>query len=200
MSSHDQSPLFRLPQELRLTIYEYALEPTGHTIIGTHAVNNRNLAEWPIQPGLVRTCSALREEALPLYFSQHHFHVALQSNKGMNMASAWLRMNAQSCLWAFNHLRHLKLIVGSGVRDRPEEFVLDLEQRELVSCRAQLPQETLAWGEGITGYLGMRYLKLELGRMPDRREEGVNLAMWLEPVMQKLFRDFTLEDAGGFML
>ena len=116
------------------------------------------------------------------------------------MALAWIRTLSQSCPWAFNHLRHLKFIVGLGVRVRPEEFVLDLEQREIVSCRTQLPQRTLMFGENICGHPGFRYLRYELARMPDRRGEEFDMAEWLEPIMQTLYREFTLEDAGGFML
>jgi hypothetical protein len=142
----------------------------------------------------------LRDEALPIYFSQHHFNVALQSYTGMDMALSWIRTLSQSCLLAFNHLRHLKFIVGLGVRDRPEEFVLDLERREIVSCRTQLPQRTLMLGENICGHPGFRYLRYELARMPDRRGEGFDLARGLEPIMLSLFREFTLEDAYAVML
>lgn len=142
----------------------------------------------------------LRDEALPIYFSQHHFHIALQSYTGMDMALSWIRILSQSCPWAFNHLRHLKFIVGLGVRDRPEEFVLDLEEREIVSCRTQLPQRTLMLSDNTCGHPGFRYLRYELARMPDRHGEGFDVTRWLELIMQTLFREFTLEDAYAVML
>ena len=200
MSSKYQSLLFSLPQELRLAIYEYALESPDHTKIGTYAVNNRHLADWPIQTGLVRTCSLLREEALPLYFSRTNFHVTLQSQSGMQQALAWIKTNSQSCPWAFNHLRHIKFIVGSGVYGRPEEFVLDLELRDIVSCRTQSPQRTLMFGENICGHPGFYYLTYQLARLPDRRSEGFDLGAWLETVVQFLYGEFTVGDACGFML
>lgn len=200
MSPHDQSPFFNLPKELRLSVYEYALDSPNHTKLGTYAVNNHHLADWPIQPGLVRTCSLLREEALPIYFSQTHFHIALQSLTGMQQALAWIKTNSKSCSLAFNHLRHVKFIVGSGQNGRPEEFILDLDRRDIVSCRTQLPQRTLMFGENICGHPGFYYLTYQLARMPDRRSEGFDMGVWLEPVVQFLYREFTVEDAGGFML
>lgn len=200
MSSLDQSPLFRLPKELRLAIYEYALEPTTHVMIGTRAVNHRNLADWPTQPGLVRSCFLLREEALSIYFAQTHFHIALQSHNGLKMTRDWIRTNSQSCPQAFNHVRHLKFIVGAGVYDRPEEFVVDLQRREIVSTRTQMPQRTLMFGENIHGHPAFYYLKYQLTRMPNRRTADLDVAKWLEPLMTTLFMEFTLEDAGGFML
>ena len=201
MSSQGQSALLGLPKELRLTIYEYALDSPDHTKIGTYAVGNRHLADWPIQPGLIRTCSLLREEALPIYFSQTHFHVAMQSHSGTLQALAWVRTNSELCPWAFNHLRHVKFIVGSGQYERPEEFILDLERRDIVSCRTQLPQRTLIFGENICGHPGFHFLTYQLARMPDRRSERFDMGTWLEPVMQFLYREFTFEDAGfAFML
>ena len=200
MDSQNQSPLLTLPTELRLAIYEYALESTTYTLIGTHAVNRKNLADWPIQPGIVRANSLLREEALPVYFSQTHFHIALQSHNGMKMAIAWIKSNTHSNLRAFNHLRHLKFVVGAGIYDRPEEFVVDLELREITSCRTQMPQRTLMFGEGICGHPANHFLRYQLARMPNRRSEGFDVAEWLAPLIRTMFVEFTLEDADGFLL
>lgn len=200
MSSQDQSPFFSLPKELRLHIYQYALESTTYTLIGTHAVNTRNLADWPIQPGIVRTCSSTREEALAIYFAQTPFHLALQSHNGLQMTLTWTNRNSQSCPWAFNHLRHIKFVIGAGIYDRPEEFVVDLELREIVSCRTQMPQRTVMFGEGICAHPASHFLRYHLARLADRRAEGFELRGWLEPVVRMLFTEFTLDHADGFML
>ena len=78
--------------------------------------------------------------------------------------------------------------------------MLDLEHRELVSCRTQLPQRTLMHDDNTSGHPGFRYLRSQLARMPDRRSEGFDVAKWLEPIMQMLFREYTLEDAYAVML
>jgi hypothetical protein len=200
MGPQDQSSLLKLPKELRLAIYEYALETTTYTLIGTHAVNQKNLADWPIHPGIVRASSLLREEALSIYFSQTHFHIALQSHNGMKMALAWINTNSLSCPRAFNHLRHIKFVVGAGIYDRPEEFVIDLQLRQITSSRTQMPQRTLMFGEGICGHPANHFLKYKLAGMPDRRSERFDMAEWLEPVVRTMFVEFTLEDADGFML
>lgn len=199
-NSFEQPHFFRLPKELRLAIYEYALDSNDFTRLGTYAVNQRNLAEWPQQPGFVRACSTFRDEALPMYFAQNRFRVALQSQTGTAMTKDWLKSNASSCKWAFNDLRHVTVIVGAGVYERPEEFVLDLHLRKVVSSRIQLPQQSVMFGANIWGHPAYHYLHYQLGRMPDRRSEDFDIGACLQPLVQTLFREFTIGDDGGFML
>jgi hypothetical protein len=68
------SPLLRLPAELRNYIYELSTVPSS----GVHILGPP--PEWVtsevgIQPSITRTCSQIRREALPIFYSSTVFHI-----------------------------------------------------------------------------------------------------------------------------
>ena len=138
-NSHEQPPFFRLPKELRLAIYDYVLNSLEPILIGTYAIKDKHVADWPLQPGLIRSCSLFRHEALSIYFSTTHFVLNLQSTRGLQMVLNWIRTNSRSCSGALTQLRHVTIIAGSGLYERPEEWVLDLHLRDVVSTRVRIP-------------------------------------------------------------
>ena len=75
----DQSPLGRLPAELRNRVYEYLLEDGNQYCITTH-FNDRgvaklkaSLADQPL--ALARTCRTAYEEFTPLFYSSNIFMI-----------------------------------------------------------------------------------------------------------------------------
>jgi hypothetical protein len=78
-SSVAQSPLFKLPRELRDHIYEYSFSglytPTGNGEEHIRVTKERGIPE----PALLLTCKTIREEAIVLFYSRSRFNLVSHS-------------------------------------------------------------------------------------------------------------------------
>ncbi|CAD0086839.1 unnamed protein product [Aureobasidium vineae] len=89
------SPLLSLPAELRLQIYSYILDSSSQTshLLSQHCGYN----SW-ISPPMSHTCSLIRNETLPLYYTTQTFIYDLRSplDEGvqcLTKALDWMREN-----------------------------------------------------------------------------------------------------------
>ncbi|KAG9902831.1 hypothetical protein KCU98_g9906, partial [Aureobasidium melanogenum] len=96
-STSTPSPLLSLPAELRLQIYRYVLGDSSsqHT---THLLSQYCGHNTWVSPPISHTCSLIRNETLPLYFSTAEFIYDLRSPlddgvKCLTKALQWLRDN-----------------------------------------------------------------------------------------------------------
>jgi len=90
--------LFKLPAELRNVVYELAVA-RRRCIVWVHlyvvdergelALEHENNA---IQPALTRTCSAIRTEALPIFYELNTFILNLYDTNYAESACQWLRV------------------------------------------------------------------------------------------------------------
>lgn len=128
-----QSFLLQLPKELRLMIYDYAL-PSGRFArieVGNRNYNEKDLAGWPQQPGICRTCRLLRSETLEMYYSRCSIGLNVQQPDGMAMALSWLDcLSAQ----ALNKIRSAYIIAGSGSVEPSKSYKVDLQRPALISA------------------------------------------------------------------
>ena len=86
------SPLMRLPAELRLRIYDYALTEDTYVML----LNDEGAKTG--QPALLRTCRQIRNEALDLYYSSNVFALVVDVNgrKAMETEIRWtVRLGAR---------------------------------------------------------------------------------------------------------
>ena len=187
-STQHQSPLFALPPEIRLAIYELAFTSDKPTLIGHHAVGGSNLASWPTQPALTRTSWRIHEEALPVYFSCTNFKLNLQSIRGLDMILKWIDRCSDRCRDAFNELRHVTIVANSGLNERPEDTEIDFHEKRIVVIRPQLPLPP--WTKCPGPPFDM--LKIRLSEMPDRRTSGFDGAAHLRDCVE-LFVDRSLK-------
>lgn len=67
------SPLFKLPPELRLQVYEYALY-NGHDGI-CEITRNEGIPE----PALLYTCKAVRQEGIPVFYTVNSIRLVAES-------------------------------------------------------------------------------------------------------------------------
>lgn len=95
-----ESPLFRLPAELRNAIYEMAL--TATSVLELEPWRTRATA--PTQPPLTRTCRAIRAEALPIFYSSNDFLAAICDVEDEKRLQHWL-----AAMGSYNrvHLTHV---------------------------------------------------------------------------------------------
>jgi hypothetical protein len=92
--------LLDLPAELRKAIYEFHFSDfSGKALL------------HPAQPPLARTCHQLRDEVLPLFYSQCQFHIQFQQTGKWKM-----KLGDESSLWFFHmaadyarYIRRLKI-------------------------------------------------------------------------------------------
>lgn len=128
-----QSLLLQLPKELRLMIYDYAL-PSGRLArieVGNRNYNEKDLAEWPQQPGICRACRLLRSETLEMYYSRCSIGLNIQQPDGMAMALRWL-----DCLSAetLNKIRSAYATAGLGSVEPSKSYKVDLQRPALISA------------------------------------------------------------------
>ncbi|KAK6008503.1 hypothetical protein QM012_000406 [Aureobasidium pullulans] len=101
-TSSTPSPLLSLPAELRLQIYRYVLNDSSSSFRDpTHLLSQYCGHNTWISPPISHTCSLLRNETLPLYFSTKQFIYDLRSPlddgvKCLLKALQWLRDNKLS--------------------------------------------------------------------------------------------------------
>lgn len=96
------SPLLRLPAELRNRIYELALTRQGP---------RKMIKAWDRpgrQPGLTRTCRAIRAEALPIFYSINEFLTSPLCPEDEQVMSAWLRAIERENREHLDHVLMLK--------------------------------------------------------------------------------------------
>lgn len=86
----DSSPFAQLPRELRDLIYHYTFT--------TPSDRASTLQDAQIQHPLTRTCRALRDETLALYFSLTRFNAHLDDGPATPLARWLVAMGAQRCL------------------------------------------------------------------------------------------------------
>lgn len=77
MTSNEDSPLLKLPAELRNAIYSLALEPP----VDDRPITIINRSRSP-HPDLLGVCRQIREEALKVYYSESHFWVEQEGFSG----------------------------------------------------------------------------------------------------------------------
>lgn len=74
----ENSPIGALPGELRNLIYEFALfEPNG--------------VATATEPGLLRTCKTIREEAELMFYALNHFHTTVHEDRISHNLCRWLK-------------------------------------------------------------------------------------------------------------
>lgn len=105
MAPQPKSPLFRLPPELRNTIYEMAL--TEASVLELKPLFKRTPAAT--QPPRLRACRATRAEALPIFHSKIDSVAAIHSVGDEKRLQHWL-----TAIGPHNrvHLRHV--LLGRG--------------------------------------------------------------------------------------
>ena len=107
MHSQQQSRLLRLPVELQLAIFEYAIIESEPLLLncGCDSSYGGNYQEWhadeerwtsrekhpPQQPGLTGTCAAVRSVTLPMFYQQNAFRAHYCFEADLDMAVAWLK-------------------------------------------------------------------------------------------------------------
>lgn len=85
------SPLFKLPAELRNRIYEYALTDDKQPLVVVHTwLSVSNGYGLCMQPALVRTCRAIRNEALSIFYSSNEFTASFEMQYSERVMRAWL--------------------------------------------------------------------------------------------------------------
>jgi hypothetical protein len=76
------SPLFKLPAELRLRIYEYALRSDKPAYVGFYRKNGHctvTRANGIPEPALLFTCKAVREEAIKTFYTVNVFGATVEN-------------------------------------------------------------------------------------------------------------------------
>lgn len=127
MLGESESRLLRLPTELQLAIFEYAVIEDEPLLLNCGCDSSYStMQEWhddemlwedgekhaPEQPGITRTCKSLRAMTLPIFYQKNRFraHYCYEANLGM--AIMWLErighanrlMLRDFCLWDKNPL------------------------------------------------------------------------------------------------
>lgn len=132
-SSQQASLLLQLPKELRLMIYDYAL-PSGRLArieVGNRNYNEKDLTEWPQQPGICRTCQLLRSETLEMYYSNCSILLNVQQPDGLAMALSWLECVSAEAL---NKICSAYVTAGSGSVEPSKSYRIDLHRPALISA------------------------------------------------------------------
>lgn len=128
----------------------------------------------PIQPGIVRSCSLLRDETLPIYFSTTQFILNLNNTRGIEMVLNWIGTNSSArtagASKAFNNLRHVIVIFRSGLYDRPDELELDFHRREVVASGGHLSRRILIFEESVCYSPEFHWLRTRLRQIPENRD------------------------------
>lgn len=114
----ESSCLGRLPPELRNTIYEHALyEPRG--------------AEIWTEPGLLRTCSAIRAEAELMYYAINDFSTTMHEDYMNHDLCQWLQHKAGQRIGL---IRALKINVEMpSIRDKYSTDVTAAEEEDITN-------------------------------------------------------------------
>ncbi len=167
-------PLLRLPLELREAIYDLTFGFNTPICIGTYSASPTGTRSWPPQPPLARTCTLIRREALSVYYATMSFVLSLQDRKGMEIVLDWLQMTEQS---AMTMLRHVSVVVGSGLLERPRVIRLDLRSRKVEGVSRQQPSQYHALDE--SGML--RGLNVDLDEM---QHGEIEIRKWLKDVVK----------------
>ena len=85
------SLLFKLPVELRIMIYEYAVSSSHeHSPYGDEELPGFLVPKYAQQPALLRICKQLRFEFLPTFYHQNTFLFVLDSAKLLLASHTWL--------------------------------------------------------------------------------------------------------------
>ena len=106
MNSQLQSPLFQIPAELTLTIIEYAVQEPEPLLLNCgcdssyeddYAQYTKDIEAWeegrlhpPEQPALTKTCSIIRDIALPAFYKMNSFQAHYCDHTDREMPSVWL--------------------------------------------------------------------------------------------------------------
>jgi hypothetical protein len=93
------SPLFSLPAELRILIYEYAMIQSWstslrHSLTPMLCLSRNRFIAASKQTVLARTCRQLRNEVLPIFYGQNAFeiyHLPDRSLNDVHEAALWGR-------------------------------------------------------------------------------------------------------------
>lgn len=176
MESIANSPLLALPLELRLQIYNLALGPSSPVHIGTYAPAAAHLHPRHVLPALMYVSSHVRSEALQVYFGTTPFIFHLQSHRGVNRILNWIRHSEISCGWAFDSIRYVTFVVGSGLVERPVAVGLDLTVGEVSGVRVERPAAQV----GPLQDQVVEKLRTALEQLGDGRRGKFGLRKWLE--------------------
>ena len=126
MHHQTQSRLLQLPAELQLTIFEFAIIENEQLLLnygcdssygGSFELMEVDKELWdkgeilpPLQPGLTRTCKAVRTITLPMFYEQNVFRSHYCHETDFNMAVKWMdligpvnrHLIRDICLWDKN--------------------------------------------------------------------------------------------------
>lgn len=143
----DESPLSRLPPELRNTIYEYALSNAEPIVI-----NQLECRLWR-PPALLRCCSKLQNEASGLYYGSNIFRVDWRFECGKHDSdetlAEWLEVLSSSprALVRKVYLDDDEYMVQNQVRERLQRCRKYLGGREITSGSIELFVEVVQKGD-----------------------------------------------------
>ena len=85
------SPFLDLPAEVRGLIYEHALcEMGSRTLRERPIVKGLLVPTHASQPSLTRTCTLIRDEALPVFYSKNVFVCVIESAKALCSVRKWI--------------------------------------------------------------------------------------------------------------
>ena len=114
-----QSPLFKLPAELRNSIYELACLKKSFVLIDYHGCRRHAL-----QPALSRACRALRIETLPIWYSNKFlmiiFRCLLREGCDTFCQYKWLRAIAPQQRKMLQHVYFKSFAINEMEERRPD--------------------------------------------------------------------------------
>lgn len=79
--------MLKLPAEIRVLIWEYALHEAGRIEVTTHLR----------QPPLLRTCKQIRRETVDIWYTENDFHIHIHDLDAA-ISNAWARHTVSLCV------------------------------------------------------------------------------------------------------
>ncbi|KAK3720843.1 hypothetical protein LTR37_003506 [Vermiconidia calcicola] len=160
------SPLMRLPAELRLRIYDYALTEDTYVML----LNDEGAKTG--QPALLRTCRQIRNEALDLYYSSNVFALVVDVNgrKAMETEIRWTVRLGARCQLIKKFIIEICFLVSdlieSGVASEKIKFALAEDYRQQI-------KEGVRIGSGYYHELAGRYVHPRVVRREVEEERAL---------------------------
>lgn len=186
--SSGHSLLLGLPKELRLIIYEFVFAGHCTITIGQRTSPDHLLTDWSTRPGLTQTCSLIRQEASPVYFSSTHFVLNIQRSLCEDTVQRWICNSSEIYADAFQKISHVSVIAGTGIRQPPRQYTFLVQRNELVSVTDRLPVQrytlpAFRWSPPCLDQVSGR-----LRKMRSYDERGFDVAQNLRGIIDVLAR------------
>lgn len=185
-SPRERLSFLQLPKELRLLIYELALQHHKQIKIGSRDYNDERLSPWPLQPGICRACKLTRAESLQLHYSTVSLWLNIQRPSGELMVLTWLDRMSATSPDALRAIVNVKLVTGLGAFEPPKEYMIDMQRNSLwralrpcaISYMYRRHSHPRNWTALVCGAL-----KRRLRQLPDGTSPGFDLVNNLREVM-----------------